>query len=35
VSWGLGRYDLFVIGEDGAMHHQWYDNGAVGPTPSP
>ena len=30
VSWGAGRLDVFVVGLDNNLYHQWYDAAAVG-----
>ena len=30
VSWGPGRVDVFAIGADKAMHHNWYDRDSGG-----
>jgi hypothetical protein len=29
VSWGPGRWDAFLVGNDGAMHH-WWNAGGIG-----
>jgi hypothetical protein len=33
ASWEPGRIDLFVVGDDQAMHHRWFAGGAWQPTP--
>ena len=33
ASWEPGRIDLFVVGDDQAMHHRWFAGGTWQPTP--
>jgi hypothetical protein len=31
TSWGGGRVDVFWVGTDGNLWHDWYQNGWTGP----
>jgi hypothetical protein len=34
VSWGANRIDLFGIGSDGVLYHQWWDGNSWNPLPA-